>query len=58
MLNKTIYIEGIGERICDDTGSKITAGRVDVYFTDHQAALNFGVKRLRVYTLNFKNLEK
>lgn len=58
LLNKTIWIEGVGERTCDDTGSKISAGRVDLYFTDHQAALNFGVKRARVYTLNFKKLEK
>jgi 3D (Asp-Asp-Asp) domain-containing protein len=58
MLNKTIWIEGVGERTCDDTGSKISASRVDVYFTDHQAALKFGVKRARVYTLNFKRLER
>jgi 3D (Asp-Asp-Asp) domain-containing protein len=56
-LNQTIYIEGIGERVCDDTGSKITANRVDVYVTDHQTALRFGVRSARVYKLNFRPLD-
>jgi 3D (Asp-Asp-Asp) domain-containing protein len=50
MLNKTIYIEGVGVRTCDDTGSKITSNRVDVYFTNHREALRFGVKAADVYT--------
>jgi 3D (Asp-Asp-Asp) domain-containing protein len=56
-LNQTIYIEGIGERVCDDTGSAITKGRVDVYVEDHQAALRLGVKKARVYKLNFRRLD-
>lgn len=56
-LNQTIYIEGIGERVCDDTGSAIAKGRVDVYVEDHQTALRLGVRKARVYKLNFRPLD-
>ena len=44
-----IYIEGIGRRICQDRGSAITSGRIDVYFDNHDDALSFGMKTARVW---------
>jgi len=49
LLNKLIYIVGLGNRVCHDTGSRITKGRVDVYFESHEEALKFGVKRSKMY---------
>lgn len=37
-----IYIEGVGERIVQDRGGAIKGNRIDLYFSDHQSALNFG----------------
>ena len=48
-LNTYIEIEGYGVRKCQDTGSKIINKRLDLYFDSHQEALNFGVKRIKVY---------
>jgi uncharacterized protein YabE (DUF348 family)/3D (Asp-Asp-Asp) domain-containing protein len=40
-----VYIEGIGFRRAEDTGSAIQGNRIDVYFDSYQTALNFGKKR-------------
>ena len=37
-----IYIDGVGERIVQDRGGAINGNRIDLYFNDHQSALNFG----------------
>lgn len=37
-----IYIDGVGERIVQDRGGAIKGNRIDLYFSDHQSALNFG----------------
>lgn len=44
-----IYIEGMGERVCEDRGSAIGPGRIDVYFDNHEDALNFGMREVRAY---------
>jgi len=43
-----INIPGYGEVIADDCGGAIKGNRLDVRFTSHQAALNWGVKNLEV----------
>ncbi len=48
MLGAIIHIDGLGLRVCDDTGSKIKGNHVDVYISDHNKAKKFGVKRLAV----------
>ena len=58
MLNKKVYIEGLGIRTCDDTGSKITEDRIDVYFTSHKEALKFGVKRAKVFHFSIAKRRK
>jgi len=49
-----IEIEGIGERIVQDKLAQRIDDRydgmiIDLYISDHQTALNFGVKKLDVY---------
>jgi len=49
-----LEIDGIGERVVQDRTSQWVIdlygeNLIDLYFDDHQAALNFGVKYLEVY---------
>lgn len=46
-----IYIDGIGERIVQDRGGAINGNRIDLYFSDHQSALNFGRQTKQVTIL-------
>jgi 3D (Asp-Asp-Asp) domain-containing protein len=47
-----IYIEGVGERIVQDTGSAIKGKKIDLYFENHQEALNFGRQTKQVTIIN------
>ena len=47
-----IYIDGVGERILQDRGGTIKGNRIDLYFSDHQSALNFGRQTKQVTILN------
>ena len=47
-----IYIDGVGERIVQDRGGAITGNRIDLYFDNHQSALNFGRQTKEVTILN------
>lgn len=44
-----IYLDGIGWRTVEDTGSGITGNKLDLYMDSHTAALEFGVKEVEVY---------
>jgi len=44
-MGSRVYIEGIGYRVAQDTGSAIKGRRIDVYIEDLQEALEFGVKK-------------
>jgi 3D (Asp-Asp-Asp) domain-containing protein len=45
-----LYIEGIGERIAEDTGGAIKGRHIDVLLSSDEAAIQFGVKRhVKVY---------
>lgn len=56
-LGTLVYIEGIGIRKAEDTGSAIKGHKIDVYIPDLEEALKFGVKKnVKVYVLgNTKN---
>lgn len=45
-----IYIDGIGWRTVEDTGSGITGNKLDLYMDSHQDALEWGVQEIEVFT--------
>lgn len=52
-LGSTVYIEGIGLRKAEDTGSAIRGSKIDMFMNDLQQATDFGVKKnVRVYVLS------
>lgn len=44
-----VYLDGIGWRTVEDTGSGITGDKLDLYMDSHEAALKFGVREIAVY---------
>jgi|GEM_PF-2457735 3D (Asp-Asp-Asp) domain-containing protein len=51
-LGSLVYIEGIGIRKAEDTGSAIKGHKIDIYMPDLEEALKFGVKKnVKVYVL-------
>lgn len=47
-LGTSVYIEGYGEYVAEDTGSGIKGNRIDIYFESHQEALQFGRKKVKL----------
>lgn len=47
-----VNIEGVGVRVAEDCGGAIKGNRIDIYFSDHQSALNFGRQTKQVTILN------
>lgn len=47
-----IYIEGLGIRFVNDCGGAINNKRIDVYFTDHDRANEFGYQHMNVYKIS------
>lgn len=51
-IGTTVFIDGIGIRTAEDTGSAIRGSRIDVFMDDVQEARQFGVKKnVKVYVL-------
>ena len=44
-----IYIEGVGWRTVEDTGSGINGNKLDLYMDSHQDALEWGVQEVEVF---------
>ncbi|SDB98681.1 3D (Asp-Asp-Asp) domain-containing protein [Paenibacillus sp. UNCCL117] len=52
-IGTTVFIDGIGIRKAEDTGSAIRGARIDVFMQDVNEALQFGVKKnVKVYVLS------
>lgn len=52
-IGSTVYIEDVGLRRAEDTGSAIKGARIDVFIEDLEEALEFGVKKnKKVYVLS------
>lgn len=51
-LGKRLYIEGYGYAIAGDVGSAIKGLRIDLGFNSYREAINFGVRKVRVYILD------
>jgi 3D (Asp-Asp-Asp) domain-containing protein len=49
-----VEIDGMGTKIVHDKGSAIKGNRIDIYFSSHQEALNFGVQEVRLRVLDKK----
>lgn len=50
-LGSRVYIEGLGIRYAEDIGGAIKNKRIDIYMDSHEAALAFGVQKLKVYVM-------
>ncbi len=44
-----VEIEGLGERVAQDTGGAIKGNRIDLYKNSHSDCVKFGVKKLKVW---------
>lgn len=53
-LGTALWIEGVGCRIAEDTGSAIKGNRLDLYLPSIPAARQFGVQRLRAWGLRVR----
>lgn len=52
-IGTEVFIDGVGIRTAEDTGSAVRGARIDVYMNDLGEAVNFGVKRnVKVYVLS------
>ena len=54
-LGSVVYFEGVdglvGGYIAEDTGGAIKGNRIDLFFDDHQEALEWGIKELEVFEI-------
>ena len=50
-LGTRIYIDGIGERVVQDTGGAIRGRKIDLAVESHEEALEFGRRAAEVYIL-------
>lgn len=51
-IGTKVFIDGIGLRTAEDTGSSIRGARIDIYMNDLKEARKFGVKKnVKVYVL-------
>lgn len=51
-MGTKLWVEGYGEAIAADQGSAIQGNRIDLAFNTRQEALDYGIKNIKVYTLN------
>lgn len=49
-----VYIEGYGFRKAEDTGGKIKGNRMDIFFSSHEEAKEFGVQNRKVHIVGPK----
>lgn len=50
-LGTCIYIDGIGERVVQDTGGAIRGHKIDLAMESHQEAVEFGRRTAKIYVL-------
>ncbi|WP_078410465.1 LysM peptidoglycan-binding and 3D domain-containing protein [Priestia abyssalis] len=47
-LGSKVFVEGYGEAIAGDTGSAIQGNKIDIFFSSHEQAVQWGVKTVNV----------
>ena len=50
-LGSTVYIEGLGIRVAQDTGGAIKGNRIDIYYDTHQEAIDAGNSTRNVWII-------
>ena len=50
LKGKTIHIETVGERLCEDRGGNINDGKIDLYMSHVDEARAWGIRKL-AYTV-------
>jgi 3D (Asp-Asp-Asp) domain-containing protein len=50
-MGTRLYVEGYGEGIAADQGGAIKGNRLDLCFSSHQEALDWGIKTVKVTIL-------
>lgn len=50
-----VEIDGFGTYVAEDCGGAIKGNRIDIFFADHEQAMNFGVQRTRVRVVKGDN---
>lgn len=50
-MGTKLWIPGYGYGVANDQGSAIKGNRVDLFFADRQAALDYGIQDVKVYVL-------
>ena len=51
-LGTVIEIEGLGQRVAEDTGSHVKGKKLDVFLPSVQACAQFGVRSRKVYIVD------
>ena len=51
LLGRWVFVVGVGVRLCEDTGSAIGSGRIDIFMESHQKALDLGVIRTTFWVI-------
>lgn len=50
-MGTRLWVEGYGEAIAEDQGSAIKGNRIDLAFNTRSEALDYGIKKVKVYVL-------
>ena len=50
-MGTKLWVEGYGYAVAEDQGSAIKGNRIDLAFNDRQAALDYGIQKVKVYVL-------
>lgn len=50
-MGTKLYVEGYGEAIAADQGNAIKGNRIDLFYDNHQEALDYGIKTVKVTIL-------
>ena len=51
-LGTRLFIPGYGHAIADDVGGNIKGSRIDIAFSSHSEAMDFGRQQVTVYILD------